>query len=383
MNANAAEIPVHGHCPEQFSGVREVLAAYLASGEDVGACFTAMLGGDVLVDIWGGWQDQAKTTAWERDTVINVWSTTKTMSFLCMLMLEDRGEISLDAPVHTYWPEFKANGKDGVLVKHLMSHTAGLPGWDARLEPTDFLDHDKLVSLHAEQAPWWTPGTQSGYHAISQGYLLGEVLRRVTGQTMGAFFKKEVADRLDADFHIGTPASVDDRVALVIPPSTPLSVDGVDPASVAYRAFTNPIIDADFSHRVDWRRAEIPAANGHGNSRSVALVQSIISGNGERNGIRFLSEKTVRRIFEEQANGTDLVLGVPTRFGMGYGLSNETTPLPETSCFWGGWGGSIIVVDPTTQLTICYVMNRMGEGTTGDLRGGMLAAALAAGLGAA
>jgi CubicO group peptidase (beta-lactamase class C family) len=378
--ANNVDATVSGTCPDKFHAVRDVMAASLASGADVGACFTAMLDGEVLVDIWGGYADAERTKPWERDTVINVWSTTKTMSFLVMLMLHDRGLLSLDAPVHTYWPEFKANGKEGVLVKHLMSHTAGLSGWDAPLQPEDFLDHDKLVSLHAAQAPWWEPGTASGYHAISQGYLLGEVARRVTGVSMGTFFRTEVAEPLGADFHIGTPAEVDDRVALVIPPPTDLAAAGLEPDSIAMRTLGNPRTNATQSHTVAWRRAEIPAANGHGNSRSVALVQSIISGGGERNGIRFLSEATIARIFEEQANGTDLVLRIPARIGMGYGLSSVTTPLPETSCFWGGWGGSIVVADPTTRLTLCYVMNRMGDGTTGDLRGGMLAGAFAAAL---
>lgn len=371
---------VHGFAADKFERVRDVLAANLASGEDVGASYTAMLDGEVLVDIWGGYQDVDRTKPWERDTIINVWSTTKTMSFLCMHMLADRGELDFYAPVAKYWPEFAANGKEGVQVRHIMSHSAGLCGYDEPLHQDDFQNHDKLVALHAAQAPWWEPGTQSGYHAISQGFLLGEILKRITGVSLGTFFRTEVAEPLGADFHIGTPAELDHRVALVIPPSTPLSTEGVTEDSIAYRTFTNPLTEATIAHSIGWRRAEIPAANGHGNARSVALVQSIISGNGERNGKRFLSEASVQRIFEEQTNGMDLVLGVEARFGMGYGLSNSVTPLPETSCFWGGWGGSLVIVDPTTRLTICYVMNRMGEGTTGDLRGSSLAMATLVGV---
>jgi CubicO group peptidase (beta-lactamase class C family) len=363
---------VHGFVNERFSAVRDTMAASLSSGDDVGASFTAMLDGEVLVDIWGGHQDVERTVPWERDTIINVWSTTKTMSFLCALMLADRGDLDLYAPVARYWPEFAANGKANVEVRHILSHSAGLSGWDEPLAPADLEDHEKLVSLHAAQAPWWEPGSKSGYHAISQGYLIGEIVKRVTGVSLGTFFRTEVAEPLSADFHIGTPPECDDRVALVIPPTSGLGADGIDPQSIMARTFSNPMISATQSHTIGWRRAEIPAAGGHGNARSVALVQSIISGGGQRNGHRFLSEAGVQRIFEEQTNGMDLVLGLDTRYGMGYGLSSPTRPLPPTSAFWGGWGGSLIVVDPTTKLTLAYVMNRMGEGTTGDMRGASL-----------
>lgn len=374
---NAPE--VHGFAVDKYERVRDVLAANLASGQEVGASFTAMLDGEVLVDIWGGHTDVERTTPWERDTIINVWSTTKTMSFVCMHMLADRGELDFSVPVARYWPEFAANGKEGVEVRHIMSHSAGLSGWDAPLVEEDLQDHDKLVALHAAQAPWWKPGSQSGYHAISQGYLLGEILKRITGVSLGTFFRTEVAEPLGADFHIGTPAECDPRVALVIPPSTPLSA-GLDADSIAMRTFSNPPLSAAAAHTIGWRRAEIPASNGHGNARSVALVQSIISGNGERNGRRFLSEAGIKRIFEEQSNGIDLVLGVEARFGMGYGLSRPARPLPETSCYWGGWGGSIVIADPVSKLTLSYVMNRMGEGTTGDERSGALAMATYAAL---
>ena len=363
---------VQGICPEKFAGVSDAFAANLSSGADVGASFTAMLDGEVLVDIWGGHVDEAKTTPWEQNTIINVWSTTKTMTFLCALMLADNGQLDLDAPVAKYWPEFAANGKESVKVRHILSHSAGLSGIEATVTCRDLEDWDKICGLLAAQAPWWEPGTQSGYHAITQGYLIGEVIRRVTGQTVGTFFRTEVAEPLGADFHIGTPEACDPRVALVIPPATTLSTLEVSSDSVAYRTFANPVMTADASHTVAWRRAEIPAAGGHGNARSVALVQSIMSGGGQRNGKRFLSEAGVMRALEEQQNGTDLVLGVPLRLGMGYGMASDVMPIPPTTIYWGGWGGSLVLVDPTTKLTISYVMNKMGEGTTGDLRGGML-----------
>ena len=330
----------------------------------------------------GGHQDVERTTPWERDTIINVWSTTKTMAALSMLTLVGRGEVDVDAPVATYWPEFKAGGKENVLVRHIMSHTAGLSGWQEPMKPEDLYDWDLTCSRLAAQEPWWEPGTASGYHAISQGYLEGEVVRRVTGQTIGTFFAQEIAGPLGADFHIGTGPEHDARVAKVIPPP-PLVPEGVDidMTSVAMRTLTNPPLDAAQSWTVPWRRAEIPAAGGHGNARSVALVQSILACGGESNGVRLFSEETADLVFREQCNGIDLVLGVQLSHGIGYGLPGEMLPLPNPrTCFWGGWGGSLIIVDLDARMTVSFVMNRMGEGTVGDERGLAILQAAYAGL---
>ena len=371
---------ISGTCDPRFEAVRTQFQANLNNGLDVGASVALVLGGELVVDLWGGTIDDAGT-AWAEDTVINVWSTTKTMTALCMLMLADRGEVDFDAPVAAYWPEFAANGKGNVLLRHLMSHTAGLPGWSVPITIDDALDWDKNTSMLAAQETWWEPGTASGYHALTQGQLLGEVARRVTGQSLGTFFAKEVAGPLGADFHIGTPESVDPRVALVIPPSTGLGGVDIDPTSIAGRVFLSTPIGAEVSWTIPWRRAELPAGNGHGNARSVALVQSVLAGRGEARGVRLLSEAGCMKVFEEQCNGTDLVLGIPLRHGIGYGLSLPELPISpnENACFWGGWGGSIVVNDLDANMTFSYVMNRMGEGTTGDLRGGSL---LMAGYGA-
>jgi CubicO group peptidase (beta-lactamase class C family) len=360
---------VHGTCDERFEGVRAVLASNLDNGLDVGASVAVVVDGEPVVDVWGGHLDIDRTRPWGRDTIINVWSTTKTMTALCALALADRGELDLHAPVARYWPEFAAAGKERVEVRHLLGHTAGLSGWTAPMREEDLYDWDKATSLLAAQEPLWEPGTASGYHALTQGYLVGEVVRRIVGESLGTFFAKEVAGPLEADFHIGTPPEHDDRVARVIPPP-PLDVDP-DPASVAARTLSNPQLRAEASWDEAWRRAEIPAANGHGNARSVAAVQALLACGGAAGGVRLLSEAGCDVVFEEQARGTDLVLGLPLRFGMGYGLSGEELPLspnPRT-CFWGGWGGSIVVVDLDARMVVSYVMNRMGEGTMGDVRG--------------
>jgi CubicO group peptidase (beta-lactamase class C family) len=372
---------ISGTYSAEFEGVRDALAANIDAGHDIGASVSVIVEDETVVDIWGGHLDQDRTTPWERDTIINVWSTTKTMSFLCAHMLVDRGELDFYAPVAQYWPEFKAGGKERVEVRHLMSHTAGLSGWQEPMQPADLYDWEKCTSLLAAQEPWWEPGTASGYHAVTQGYLIGEVVRRVTGQSIGSFFADEIAGPLDADFHIGTPAACDERVAKVIPPP-PLPMDGLDPTSVVVRTLANPRLDAGQSWSIDWRRAEIPAAGGHGNARSVARIQSAMALGGVVDGVRLLSEEGCNRVFDEQSYGPDLVLSVPLRFGMGYGLNSADTPLSpnQRACFWGGWGGSLVVLDYDAKVAIAYVMNKMGDGTLGDFRGASIAIAAFAAL---
>jgi CubicO group peptidase (beta-lactamase class C family) len=366
---------VHGTCEARFEGVRDALASTLSSGADVGACATVILDGETVADVWGGFADEAKTAPWERDTITNVWSTTKTMTALSALVLVDRGELDVDAPVATYWPEFKANGKENVLVRHLMSHTAGLSGWQEPIGPEVLYDWEKATSLLAAQAPWWEPGTASGYHAITQGYLVGEVVRRIAGESVGTFFAKEIARPLGADFHIGLAPEHDARVAKVIPPP-PLALGDVAPDSVAFRTLGNPALSAAQSWETAWRRAEIPAAGGHGNARSVATAQAVLACGGEVGGVRLLSPATCDLVFREQCNGVDLVLGIPLSHGIGYGLPGELLPLPNPrTCFWGGWGGSLVIIDLDARMVVAYVMNKMGEGTVGDFRGATVLAA--------
>jgi CubicO group peptidase (beta-lactamase class C family) len=361
-------VDIQGTCDERFEPVRAAFSKNFEAGLEVGASVAVFFRGEPVVDLWAGSGDEDHETKWEKDTIVNVWSTTKTMTFLCALMLADRGDLDFHARVSRYWPEFATGHKESVEVRHLMGHTAGLSGWTVPIAGEDLADWEKCTSLLAAQEPWWEPGTASGYHALTQGYLIGEVVRRITGTTIGQWFAREVAEPLGADFHIGLPASEDGRVTNVIPPPMP-NLTGLDMTLIPVRTFINPPLDASMAHQAWWRRAEIPAANGQGNARSVATVQSIIAGRGEARGVRLLSEKGCDPIFEEQANGQDLVLSVPVRFGMGYGLGSETMPLGPGACYWGGYGGSIIVMDTESQLTVAYVMNRMEGGLTADPRG--------------
>jgi CubicO group peptidase (beta-lactamase class C family) len=363
---------ISGTCDARFDRVRDTLRSNLESELDLGASVSIVVGDDTVVDIWGGWADEAKTTPWTQDTIVNVWSTTKTMTSLSALVLVERGELDVFAPVAKYWPEFAANGKEGIEVRHLMSHTSGVSAWDQPVVVDDIYDWDKSTSMLAAQAPWWEPGTASGYHALNQGHLVGEVVRRITGQQLGRFFAESVARPLGADFHIGLPSSEFGRVSNVIPPPPlPFDMATLPPDSPAYKTFTGPAPEAGVANTEAWRRADIGAANGHGNARSVARLQSVVANGGTRDGVRLLSKDTIDLIFEQQADGVDLVLGLPIRFGIGYGLPQpETIPYVPSGkvCFWGGWGGSVIVDDCERGVTISYMMNKMEGGIIGGVR---------------
>lgn len=233
-----------------------------------------------------------------------------------------------------------------------------------------------MTSKLAAQRPWWKPGSQPGYHALTQGYLLGEVARRVTGQTMGETFKAEIADPLGADFEIGVADDTLGRICPLTPP--PARPDVADDSSIAARTFASPAVDASQANTLGWQKAEIPAANGHGNARSIVRAQTPMANAGAAFGKTIMSEAMTRRIFEEQARGTDLVLGIPLSLGMGYGLNSEFVPMSPNkhTCYWGGYGGSIILVDQDARVCFSYVMNRMEAGLTGDERGMSLVMAM-------
>jgi CubicO group peptidase (beta-lactamase class C family) len=367
---------VEGYVEDKFGAVRDAFEANLASGADLGASFCATKDGEVVVDLWGGWADEARTRPWERDTIVNVYSTTKTMTFISALMLADRGQLDFDAPVARYWPEFAAGGKEAVKVSHLMAHSAGLSGWREHMAKEDLYDWEKCVSRLAAQAPLWEPGTASGYHAITQGYLIGEVVRRITGKTIGTFFHEEIAGPLGADFWIGLPASEDGRVADLIPPPPSGNIGNLAQNDLQKTTLSNPAVDVLETRKRAWRGAEIPAAGGTGNARSVARVHSILANGGAVGGKRYMSEAGCRRALEKQISGTDLILGMPVAFGLGFGLAGGTVPAPNpNTVFWGGYGGSLIIIDFDARATYAYAMNKMGGGTVGDNRSfGMIGA---------
>src|SRR5580700_594743 len=295
-----------GKCDDQFEGLRAALARNLDSGEELGASLVLDIDGEIVVDLWGGFCDEARTVPWSEQTITNVWSSTKTVTSLAALMLVDRGELDVDAPVARYWPEFAAAGKDGVLVRHLLSHTSGVSGLDQPAVVDDLYDWDKSTARFAAQAPWWEPGTASGYHALNFGHLIGEVLRRITGTSLKQFVADEIAGPLGADFQIGAAESDWDRIAPVVPPPPlPFDFAALPADSPTVRTLTGPLAEAANANTPAWRGADIGAANGHGNARSVARILSVISRGGEVDGVRLLRPETIELIFREQANGID------------------------------------------------------------------------------
>jgi CubicO group peptidase (beta-lactamase class C family) len=366
---------IHGTCKPEFEAVRERFAQNFDEGLERGASVSVTLHGETVVDLWAGDADGAGRP-WERDTIVNCWSVTKTMSAIVMLMLEDRGILDLDAPVADSWPEFGANGKGAITMAQVLGHTAAVPGFDPVISAEDLYDWDLVAANLAGQAPWYEPGTKGCYHALSQGYVEGEVVRRVTGKTIGEWFRDEVAEPLGADFHIGLPESEEPRVGEMVPPTNSLGdLEGGDPASVGFRSLASCTVTGKEQNSRAWRAAEIPSAGGTGNARSVARVHGAIANGGTLDGVQLLSPKGVDRIFDVQWDGVIEALGIPMKLGTGFGLISPSTPLStsERACFWGGWGGAICVIDLDLGMSVAYVMNQMAAGLVGDYRGGLLA----------
>lgn len=375
---------VHGHCDARFRAVRDLLAARLGSGEELGAAIAFRLDGVSVVDVWGGFVDRARKTPWRRDTLVNTYSTTKGLTALCAHQLVDRGRLDLDAPVARYWPEFAAGGKQEIPVRWLLSHQAGLPAVRERLEPDALYDWPRMTAALAKQEPWWEPGARHGYHAVTFGFLVGEVVRRVSGRSVGTWLREEVAGPLGADFHIGVPERDDARVAPVFgrlapPPGQPggRGVEGplgdflrdmTDPDTMTGAAFSNPARGAEAVNTRPWRAAEIPAVNGHGTAEALARVYGALALGGELDGVRLLSTEAVSRAREEQAFGPDAVLGgLPMRYGLGFMLRHDFMPLSPNASAFGhpGAGGSIGMADPEARVGFGFTMNRMKLGLVG------------------
>jgi len=359
-----ADGDVSGFVREDMTGVRDEFAKNFTDGAEVGACFCATIEGETVADLIGGYADAARTRVWERDTIVNVYSTTKTMAALTALLIADRGELDFSAPVARYWPEFAANGKDDITVAQVMSHSAGLSGWREPMRPEDLYVWEKATGLLAAQEPFWKPGTASGYHAVTQGFLIGEVVRRITGRSLGTVFRQEIAEPLGADFHIGLPESEEPRVAELIAPEQEPFSDGL--TELQDNAANNPRLNTAAVNTRAWRAAELASGGGTGNARSLAQIHTILANGGVAAGRRFLSEATCRSALQVQVEGRDLLLGIPVRFGLGFAVGGGFMPNPNT-LYWGGAGGSMVIVDLDAHATYGYTMNKMGSGV-GDLR---------------
>jgi CubicO group peptidase (beta-lactamase class C family) len=360
--------PVSGRVAAGFEPVRAVFENNFAKHGEVGAAVHVTLDGEPVVDLWGGAADTAVTRPWKPETLVNVWSTTKGWLALAMHMLANRGLLDFDTPVAHYWPEFSKNGKDTVLVRHILTHTSGLPAPSIKVPDEAVYEWDTMIHALEQSELFWEPGTKCGYHAATFGWLNGEVLRRITGMTVGAFIRSEIAIPLSADVFVGLSAQEQARAAETIPFSplenfafqTMMALGG----RAKSLAFTNPPRPAKMANTRRWREAEIPSSNGHASARGLARLYTSLALGGQVDGVRLLSEAGAECAGREQIHMKDIVTGIRERRTLGFLLpSPEFGDLrPPTAFGHPGMGGSLGFADPQNRLAMGYVMNRMAFG---------------------
>jgi len=363
-------IEVHGHIDPRFAPVRDVFIDNFSRFGEVGAALAVVVDGKPVIDIWAGHADGARTQPWQRDTLVNVFSTTKGLTAMCALRLLDQGVLDVDAPVAKYWPEFAQGGKGTLPVRDLLSHAAGMAAVRRPLEPAALFDWDTMTSALAEMEPWWEPGSKHGYHALTYGWLVGELVRRLSGKSLGTFFRDEIATPLAIDAHIGLPAEHDERVAPLIPaPVNAAEIDLYadilkDPDSLLAKAYANPPIMPEVANMEIWRRAEIPAANGHTNARALARLYGVLAKGGDQDGYRLLTPATIQRAGKPLTDGRDAILPMHTSFGLGFMLATPHECFGPNPNMFGhnGMGGSIGFADLDAQVGFGYAMNEMHSG---------------------
>ncbi len=395
---------IHGACRTGFEPVREAFDRNFRDHGEIGAAFALTLDGESIVDLWAGWADRERTRPWSKDTLVNVYSTTKGMTALCAHILADGGRLDLDAPVTEYWPEFGQADKAKIPVRQLLTHEAGLPIIDEELPTGAALDWERMVEALEHQSPVWEPGSKQGYHAVTYGWLVGEVVRRASGANrFGDFLAQAVTGPLGLDMYVGTPVSEHHRVADLVrdrldAPVTPTaSTDEETPELKAMRerfaAMLNPnslasrslglasVPFAANNNSAEWRSAQLPAANGHTNARALARMYGALARGGEVDGIRLLSPESVAQAAAEQVYGPDAVLVVETRRSLGFMLPVPGQPDHRGPASFGhaGAGGSLGYADPERGIGFGYTMNKMWDLTsfmTPDPRAQSLVAAV-------
>lgn len=385
---------VAGFCDPRFERVAEEFVSNFQQRGEVGASVCITLEGQTVVDLWGG--SAGPVTPWEKDTLSIVWSATKGATALCAHMLVARGQLDLDEPVTRYWPEFGQAGKEAIPVKMLLNHQAGVPAIREPLPQGAFFDWEMMIKFLEKQQPFWQPGSVHGYHAFTFGWLVGEVVRRVSGRSLGTFFREEVAKPLGLDFWIGLPEEFEQRVSLMIPadppdpqgPITPFYAAAADPASLPALALFNtggfmlPDAEGIFGFNLrGTRAAEIGAAGGVSNARGLAGLYAPLANGGSLNGVTLVgSENLARMSSVSSASALDAVLLAPTRFAAGYVKSvdnrrepscteNDSLLISEGAFGHPGSGGSIGFADPALKMSFGYTMNRMGAGLGLNRRG--------------
>ena len=368
-------IEIQGRCHPKFTRVRDSFEKEFAVGNEVGASLCLTLEGETVVDLWAGFMDAERTQPWQRDTLANVYSTTKGITAIAAHRLIDEGVLDLDAPVAKYWPEFAQAGKQHLPVRYLLSHQAGLCAVAKKIPPETIYDWDEMTRLLAAQAPWWEPGTAHGYHALTFGWLVGELVRRIRAKGIGDVVRDEIAKPLGVEFEIGFGPELDTRVAPLLQGPVHAPADGSagmdlitqiqqNPDGLLARTFGNPALLAVSPNSRAWRAAELAAANGHSNAFSLARIYGALANGGAIDGVRLLSQEAIERARTEQVNGKDEVLPLTTRLGLGFFLPTDEEPVgPNPRVFGhGGAGGSYSMADPEQRLSFGYVMNLMHTG---------------------
>jgi CubicO group peptidase (beta-lactamase class C family) len=368
---------IQGTCHPHYGGVLDAFAEGFRSRGEIGAGVALLRDGETVVDLFAGHADPARTRPWARDTLVHLYSVTKGMTALCAHRLIERGALALDAPVARYWPEFASRGKGAIPVRWLLSHRAGLQALRAPLPPEALYDWQAMCAALADAEPCLPPG-QPGYHPLTFGWLVGELVRRVDGRSLGAFFREEIAEPLGADLHIGLGPAEEERAAditaLEPPPEMLAAFAGAQGGELPLLAlaFMNPLGNGDHNSR-EHRRAEIPAINGHGTAGALARIYGALARGGELDGVRLLAPASIERARAPEAVGIDPLLGVPVRLGLGYWLTQPGVPGlafgPSPAAFGHpGAGGSLGFADPEARLGFGYVTNRMGSAITLDPR---------------
>jgi CubicO group peptidase (beta-lactamase class C family) len=375
VDLEGKRLPFGGSYASAFAPVAEAFIENYLRGEEIGSAVSVVVDGQVVVDLWGGWTDRNQTHEWDADTLVCMMSVAKGVAAIAFAVLVDRGLVDLDAPVATYWPEFAQNGKAELPVRYLLDHRAGLPVLiPDKLWPGAMFDREAMVEALAAQAPLWTPGTISAYHVHTQGYLLSEVTRRVTGKLLGEFLRHEVTGPLDADYWMGLDESQFERVATLTPNLDSrllASKDQEDPDSLRALAFAqNP--DGpwqDMLNSAEFRQLDMPSASGHGNARSVARIYAAVARGGELDGVRILSPEAIGRMAAVQHDQIELLQERHYRQGLGVLLNSPDAvymgPNPEAFGHHG-IGGSIGFADPGARVGFGYSVNKMhAVGTNG------------------
>jgi CubicO group peptidase (beta-lactamase class C family) len=370
---------IEGYCDARFAAVREVFADNFARMGEVGAAVAVVLDGKAVVDLWGGFADRARTRPWRRDTIVNVWSVTKGLTALCAHRLADRNRLDFELPAAHYWPEFAAAGKAAITVAMLLNHRAGLPAVAVPLADETIYDWRAMTEILAAAAPWWPPGSRHGYHALTFGWLVGEVIRRAGGRSVGTMLREEIAAPLEVDCFLGNSQAQATRIAEMIgaDPPAPGETSRVaellrDRDSLTFKALANPpsLLRANTANLPAWRQAEIPAANGHTNARALARIYGALASGGTNGAYRLLEAESIARCGTEQSGGYDEVLQQQTHFSLGFMLPRPDQPWAVNPRTFGhpGAGGSLGFADPDARVGFGYTMNKMRSGVAGDPR---------------